>query len=336
MAYASIIEIVGIKELAEDAYDKFTEITYEFRASAEQAVGDTLHKFRDVTLEIFLFKDHCYLKSNDFTSLIHYIQRLRIRFFLSKNYFFRCVITEGDLGIKETVAKEIPNLITKSKFEIKSMEYSDISIRLNAMMERFKGIGIMLDTDKLGGANLNKFKTFTNFYITDVNNKKYQSFTDLSLDSNDELFDYAKEIFERMYYDKMYSKKLARFYIPLLINLAKNYDLTISVDKENSIGKILGKTMVTKNKDVSGFEFFFYMLIDRIFDSAYNSKIRKTDFEDELIQIEKNLAQNNWLLELLRNDSKFYDIPKEILTNSKRRVALRSITEVLHNIENNT
>lgn len=332
MSYSAIIEIVGIKELVEDDFRKFSEMTQYFKNRTEQSITEVIGKNKDSLFSIFLFRDHCYVETNKLEVLIFFIKQLRISFFKATNYFFRCVITEGELSISEAKRRKYDDKKSGSGYEIRFMEYSEISTRLYALMERYKGIGIMVDTEKLNtphSLKILKDNVFVNFYITDIVNKKYQPYYDIRIDGSDELFSHLKNLFNRMNSDRLYSKKLVRFYIPLLINMARHYDISNDSDNEFSLDKIITKSLVTRNKDVTGFEFFYYTLIDKIFDIQYSKYIRDLGYDEQISQIEKGLAKNNWLLDLLRNDSKFSDIPKEILSNSKRRIALRRIGDLI-------
>lgn len=334
MSYSAIIEIVGIKELIEDDFSKFSETIQHFKSKSEQAASEVIKVNKKSVLTIFIFRDHCYVEANQIDTLLGYICSLRIKFFEGTTYFFRSVITEGNLNIKEAKQKTKKEESTSSLYEVRYMVYSDVSIRLYALMERFKGVGIMIDTDKISESQfsaISKYQSFTNFYITDIANKKYLPYTDVSLKSTDELFNNLKEIFSRMNSDRMYSKKLVRFYIPLLINIAKHYDLRKSISTDEfSLENIISKPIVTRNKDVIGFEFFYYTLIAKIFDPHYNDQLRSAGYEEQINKMEKELSKNIWLIELLRNDSKFADIPKEILPNPKRRIALRKISFIVN------
>lgn len=327
MAYASIIEIVGIKELVEDDYDMFTKLVTRFSVSLNQVAADTIRIHDASEVSLFIFRDHCYAEANNLPVLIFFITRLRVNFFESTNYFFRSVITTGNLLIKDPQKSNSPITANGSKAEITFMEYSDVSTRLYALVERFKGIGIMVDRDMLKQSESWHFlenRIMENYYVSDLPNKKYQSFFDVNIESNDILYTKLREVFLRMHRDKLYSKKLARFYIPILINIAKNLDLrSIAESSENSFAKIIGKPLVTKNKDVPFFEFFYFVLIDKLYDKSNITIMKESGLQDEAIQLQKKIASNTWLLELLRNDSKFTDIPEELLSDSKRRKALR-------------
>lgn len=333
MSYAAILEIVGIKELAEDDYEKFSLVTTNFKLKAIQSVMPLIDKSRKLSLSIFLFKDHCYIQANDLNALINYIFSLRKSFFEVSHYFFRCALTVGDLSLNESKIERKKSQETQSTAEIKYFEYSEVSTKLYAMLERFKGIGIMLDLESLVKENAFKsvkYSYFTNYFITDIANKKYQPYYDVAIRGDDFIYEALPQLFKRMGKDKLLSKKVARFYIPLLVNIARSFDLTTSKNEERSLPNIIGTPAVTKHKDVPGFDFFFYMLIDNLFDVERNKKLRDTGYDEELNNIEKKLAKNSWLLESLRNDSRFFDIPKEILNNSRRRIALRKISDILH------
>src|SRR5262249_22792119 len=116
-------------------------------------------------------------------------------------------------------------------------------------------------------------------------------------------------------------KKVARFFVPALINFARCMDVTAT---EPSLDEQLTGGRLSAFKDVAGMELVFLTLADR----AYGQDERSFH-PDRLSRLKRFLTSSTWLHKLLRtHDSSAVPVPEAVLTPVSRRKFLREAAEM--------
>ncbi|MCF0049547.1 hypothetical protein LXM25_05750 [Dyadobacter sp. LJ53] len=399
MFYSAIIELVGLKEYAEDNPAIFNNTVKEFKETIHSTFTlyfDHYESYKNTDFEVYIYRDYSYFQCSDFDKLVNYIILLQSRFFEAQSYFFRSVVIKGRLNLNHTPNPKSTIFNVNNQVLVNSFGLSEIPTRLYGMMERFKGVGILVDEQIVSNLH-DQSKTFTNYYVTELLSRKLESFQDISFLNDNSLFYSLKKILEIISESRNMSKKLARFYIPLLINIAKNYNYSLE-NKLPSLTSLVGKGTLNKLRTIHGIELFYCAIIDSIFNeedrisksenlvnniqdflkshlsgfqasalsnehksivsAMYEEKFgKRLEIDTQVVEKEvKKLIQylrleskqiikekiivvrriieladgvnrQEWILDILRGDSKL-DIPKDIISLTTKRRALRRFGKI--------
>ncbi|SOD99759.1 hypothetical protein [Spirosoma fluviale] len=325
MAYSSIIELIGIRELAEDDPKAFIEAINSFKGQINIAFNAVLTDSNELySFQAHLFRDYCYIQCNNIDKLLKFLEELRYNLLVEKSFMFRAAIIKGILNLDKN-DEDIQIEDEYIKGVVFTYGFGVESSKLYGIIERFKGAGIFIDEDLKN--ELNEFLVFQNYYITDISTRKYHQYWDVRFNSKDQVFNKLNNVIKKVYESRVISKKLARFYVPFLVNLARNLEYNI---EDKNYTKILDDfiklTVLEKLKDIVGIELVYLTLIERIFSDDDKKSLNKNnnpEVEKKIEDLIIKLSKNNWLLEILRADNKFHSIPQEIINSKTRRKALR-------------
>ncbi|RLJ80194.1 hypothetical protein [Pedobacter alluvionis] len=337
MAFSGIIELLGIKELAEYNTDAFTKEVTDFKYKVNQCAQ--LYPPQEVgNIFVYNFRDYCYIQSISLKNLITFLRQLQIEILRLTDFNIRCALTEGQLGfevIKEGgLSDSLDDLITTETVEninqenityIRNIEYSDTPARLYGIIERFKGIGIFLDQDliesRISQEFLNKVKKefcFDNYYLSEAHKFRYEHFIDCCINSTQysEVFD-LESIMQRIPQSAAKQPKFSRYYIPLLINFVISYDLENFTHQDY---KKFFEPLLTKIKGIVGHELVLGAILNKFFEPAYLHEFKMDTEPKRLVfEMQKKIAFSKIAYAILNDESKNIQVPREILPYSRKK-----------------
>ena len=223
MNYIAIIDLLGIKELAQYEPLKYFNAMRNFLNSIVESSNMLKgEKKKEPKFEIYFFSDCAYLQSSNLIILLEFIRNVRVCLFGASedNHYMTGAITTGNLKavsinsylneLNKKLHLSIIDSIDSEQFKfihesIKSPDFSnnlnfngtifqseDVS-RVYSMQNELKGIGIridrqaidnFIDTNKTQADKLQSYLS-KSFYLVDIDSKTMISFTDLALDQTE-------------------------------------------------------------------------------------------------------------------------------------------------------
>jgi hypothetical protein len=363
MAYSSVIEPVGIRDLAKDDPGEYRNRVQDFLDQIKRSLRSDMEK-----ISIYFMNDYAFIQTENLDTLLDFLTKIRNRL-INKNMVIRGALTEGDLQ-----AEKIEEDLFSNLHSIMGYEFGPLATELAGMQDGLKGLGIKItkkvarerkkNEDKYYDLLTKKDKTktltakekaflksnkaicdlpnfFYNYHITDSKVRRYDGYYDLALDNDYLTPANLSKIIKLFRQSRVSSKKLARFFIPLLVNWTKHMDLSPDEESNNpdsqpSTGSptetdateesfydldiLISKGKLTGLREIIGLELIFLSLMDRVFGS--NSELGKYDKDriDRLRTYYKSIRK--WVQKYIRSDNQPVLIPKNILTpRSKRRFA---------------
>ena len=311
MKYSAIIELVGIRELATDSPSDYIQKIREFRFALESSYDS------DSSTNTYIFRDSCYLEDASLPHLVKFIRSLRTTLLLRSSLVVRGAIAKGSLSIAP-IKSESPFLTAR----LQGFECGSVASQLFGFLERLKGVGIFVANSVYddSGANLdNAF--FDNCYVSESRYNKYIEFVDLSLDSEFMTWSNLGKLLSLFSKARFFSKKIARFYIPILVNWAKHMNLGPRSEENLDLDDyIVNKRILEKCRDVLGIELVFLALMDRVFSAPPMANVGADTMESvRTNNLRKYFRRSQWLHRFIMTDSKTMNVPSFILRGLSRR-----------------
>ena len=307
-AYSAILELVGIRDLAEHDPDSFLRATSAFFT--------VLTKVFDKKPEVFVYvsRDYCYIQCNNLDQLFDHISNVRFRLLRDHEHFCRGAVVQGFLDAKSLAHPNAKNVI------ISGMEFSSTASRLYGIQERVKGIGIAVEWIS-AEAQLISQRCLSTYYVSISSRKKsYIQILDVGLDTTFMSTSNLHRILKNFRRSNTVSRKFASFYIPLLLMWAKSTSLKVNLENEQLDDLICNNQLAGLVK-IPGVELVFLCFLNQVF-----SKISEDpDSEYESARIERLkafFASSRWLQEIIATDNNLAGVPRDILSiDAKNRFA---------------
>jgi hypothetical protein len=316
MSYSALIDLVGVRERAFDEPDDYLGFASEFRAALER-VFSARKKTR-----IYFFRDHCYIEEPELTVLLDGICELRVVTLLDGSVNIRGVISAEGLKAK-ALGAPMSSLQKERGADgpIRGFQFGVVAARLFGRLEMLKGIGISVDGLRadIKPHDLST-RTMLNYYVSEGRGRQYTEFRDVRFRQEELTTTLLDHLVRTFMHSRASSKKVARFFVPALVNFARCMDIA---GAEPSFEEQLTRGRLSSFRDVSGMELVYLTLADR----AYG--LDERSFHPErLTRLKRFLTSSTWLHNLLRTyDSSAVPVPDAILTPISRRKFLRDAAE---------
>lgn len=367
MSYSAVVELVGIRELAEHQpavyYQKISEFLYFVRQSATTlgvATGSSKRyqttkeetEFRedlmlDNRLTAVILLDNCFFECERLADLVSIILKLQVMVYRQSKLLMRGALCEGSLEHQRVAVLSLKNApkqireislasISKSSQDIESLneltignvidylnmreefrEFSGIdgfvvgetAARLYGLKQRLKAVGIQTNRELVRSQKKNNRYFFQNYFATGIRNRRYHMFHDLTLGEEflkDEYLNLLiKDIRSRLYS----SKGLARFLLPVLINIARHSKLQRPKESETGILWAIESRRLESLRDLPGLELVYATVLDRVY-----SEISDIGSSNKYLRLRKFMRKCSWLKRHLRTDDQGERIPESVLS----------------------
>lgn len=368
MSFSGVIEPVGIRDLAKDDPEEYRKHIQHFLKQIKYSLTSDLN-----AIKLYFLNDYLFIETEDLETIILFICNLRTRLIQSK-MVVRGAISDGNLEAKEIKANSL-----KEGASICGYEFGALATELSGMRDGLKGLGIKVAKrlvkkrvqieDKLKTIIEQKNQKlqingedevflqqygklsllpqfFYNYHITDSKIRRYDGYYDLQLDEEFLTPSNLDKIMRLFRQSRVSSKKLARFFIPLLINWSKHMNLAppekpenlstetsktkldadVMEDSYKDLDGLISSGKLTGFREIIGIELVFLSLMDRIFGT--NTDIETYDQEklNKLRNYYKRIRK--WIQNYIRSDNQPVLIPKNILKPSSKRKFVNFIEEV--------
>lgn len=288
--YGAIIELFGVRDKVEYNHMHYTKSITSFKNAVQELFSDA-----EFEVELFFFRDFCYLFSKQLVVLIDSIRSLQYNLLLTDKILLRASLVSFRAAKNKYFKNKILGL--KSNLQIVSIEH-ECGYLFTKMIE-IKGIGVSCEVfdDAKSVSNI----YFQNFYIYLYSKTSlYQSFRDIKI---------GKEITEdkRIYpqleelllENKNYSK-ISTYFIPFLINIIKvseegelrESDSSIQFeDRETFLfidNYLLGGSYFAKGISTKGIELVISQIIDNTFSNNVHNALLENNYLESFRKYTKN------------------------------------------------
>lgn len=320
---SAIVEIFGLKDLAADSPGEFKQCIVDFHKAIDQLRGDVPQ------LVCFENTDFCIFTHPFAFRLLYFLRELRGR-------LFRKGIVIRALTIPQETAPVVINTVSK-----KGIQLDEIGCTLKARVEQIKGLCLMVDEQFFDhpsfGKELEKFPendrercrelVFKNCYFPLSNDEGHVEFNDIRIEPKATIAANTDLLVSLVRRACLHSTKVARFFIPLLINWARHMDLSTRRDarEENKArpGRGLDFHIVRRElgclSNVTGHTLLYATLIDRLYPKPKNFSDSHIDPERWTLMHEYLVNHAQKLLTEIRSDEKGTRIRDYILRRASRR-----------------
>lgn len=312
--FSCLLEIVGVRDMAEEDSDEYVFRTSIFRDKVGQIAKQP--KFSEssdsgASLLYAVWLDKCYVICRDAKLLLEYLQMLRTELLTpTQCVLFRAVVSEGK-------AFERTNVL--------STNFLTVAATLEGQLQHLKAIAIAVDSE-VRDALLKNSKSvawcnnamFSNVALSGTRSDRLERIYDLSLNGTDVTKEAIDDFFILFREATQRSKKAGRFFVPLIINVGR------SLPETHDGRKVLDRLMdhlVDGNsqhnlKSTTNAELAYFGLLDRYYsvrdkNSSEEGKVFWDAFEDRFLNY--FVKHSRWLKARLQKEHKSGDIPPYIL-----------------------
>lgn len=326
MPYSALVDLVGVRELAADEPSAYVRHAQNFRTFLERAFDQR------PTSRVYFFRDHCYVQDSEYDSLVAALQALQRELLFHAHLHIRAVIASGDIDAKalpiETAAlggrvakrpsKATAAAQTQPQPVITGYAFNENAAKLFGDLETLKGIGLAIDEHVLPQPPSPSL-AMENFFITEGRARRYHAFWDLKLTESAIAPESLAALIRNFRQSRAASRKVARFFVPPLVNWARNMNMAEGSVPTLDADIVYGR--LGAFRDVTGVELVYLTLIDRI----YSDAAKKYDVA-RVAALKGFFLKARWIHTLLRShDYNTVPIPRSVLSNASRRAF---ITEV--------
>jgi hypothetical protein len=332
MPYSSLIELVGIKDLADESPAKYSKEIELFSQELQNCAVEENEEGIELPTpqHLVIFRDSCYLQAEDLKVLIDYLKRVRRTLLLNNKQFIRGAVIKGELGVENISNKNLKEVV-------KGYIFGSVASRLFGHVEALKGIGILIHDEIIENVNIKELNIdiFTNYYISDSYKRKYRWFYDIAMGEEVKKIGILRTMIDSFKKARIISRKIARFYISIFLNWVEHMNLSEEVGKAHyTLDNEMRKSEFMDIKEVVGFELIYFKMMDRVYEFSKEEieEMRKKNAKlengekiplvdpERLFELEDIfLRKCKWLHKYLRHDEMEREIPKRILKGKSRR-----------------
>lgn len=328
--FGCIIEVFGIKDSAEYDATEYTKVSQALKNKTKEILTDYKGTVVD-DLTVFLFRDFLYVFTSNIKMVFEILNKIQVILCDTCGVLTRSALVllseegDGSQSIDSIRVETVSNkYLTNSKITL-SLASHNYAI-LFSYVDQIKALSTICNYNTLEQLNSAEIKPFINYYISEFDKAKYKEFYDIPV--TDE-FLYNLNIIKTVIYnfisDSVMSRKLGRFYIPLLRNCAKKITFTERMDSEiikvlkreaeknKSDGlffdELLVVSKVVKCRYISGIELFFATFVNTLFTGETYNYIRSREYFNLKKYPEKNVKDEQDLslvIEKYENSDKYY------------------------------
>jgi len=323
--FCAIVELVGIRELAEDAPRQYREATRTLRRCLEVATC------RYPDHDLYAFRDQCYVQAKDLAGVCEFLAMLR-RQLWADGQFVRSVLGPDDVGV-EVASLPSSRTATSSATRV-AYFFNERAAELYGLMERLKSVGIQVHPEllrkphgraeaaSLPGTDL--VPTVHSYYCTSYRgrSRSYRHFVDLAYSVELRTDESLALLMTRITSDNQGSGRMGRFYVPCLLNWVRT--AALDGDEADSILGILNALTARAYRDIPGVELVVLATIDELYAGRQTEDRTCALCEvmgqsDALGRFTKRATTDPWVLSLLARDHPNAAVHDTILSRDSRR-----------------
>lgn len=304
--YSAILELVGIKDLAENDPEKFLRATTIFVNVLQKVFLDAF----DVLVHVN--RDYCYIQCYYVDQLIEHLNNVRFCLLQDYDYFCRGAVVEGNLDPKSIAHPTAKNQI------VYGTQFSSTASRLYGMQERIKGIGISVNLITKDNNFIGQ-KCLSTYYVNISNKKKsFTKILDIAPDANFMTEANLYRILKSLRKSNATSRRFASFYVPLLLLWAKSTSLTAQ-EGQGHLDHLICSGELSGLRRIPGIELVFLCFLNKVFSKSLASQTTEYD-ETRINDLKTFFVNSQWLQEIIATENNFAGIPEDVLTaNAKQR-----------------
>lgn len=310
--YSAIVEIIGIRELAEIESTQYIQRILKLKVILE----DEADSFPDIIVEGN--RDYFFCKCIDIERLIKFIVNVRATLINGQSTMFcRGIITSGTYELTtegKADSSEDQNFFFQT--------FNETAAELYGRLNNLKGIAIKIDRALLENGLIkdNRSLIFKNYLVQHYKRLLIREFDDIKLEVDTEcLKDICKE-FIKAYRQ---SSQLARYYIPLFNNITKSSSYKkVSGElpkswRKGTVENLFSSTFFNDFKSIKGIRIIYIFFIKQLFDEQLCYENTEGNALPEKIKINEAghlidlVKKNVWLQNYLKEDV-FYEVPQSL------------------------
>jgi hypothetical protein len=303
-SFSAILELVGIKDLAEDDPDKFLSATSSFRDVVNQVFWDVSDA------SVYLFREYCYIQCNSIFQLLDHISHVRNRLLKEYVCFCRGAVVAGSIDAKYVSYPSNENPI------IREIEFSSTASLLYGVQERVKGIGISVNKMLAEEKDI-KNKCSSTYYVSNSTRKRnFTQFHDILLDNIFMTDANLHRILRSLRRSNTVSRRFSSYYVPLLILWAQCTSLSTK-GMEDELDELICKGDLNGLTKIPGLELIYLCFLNKVFSVSLTDTVSAEE-EIRIASLKAFFKNSRWLHEVVATDNFSYGIPKEILSRSAK------------------
>jgi hypothetical protein len=333
--YSGIVEIIGIRELADISPDRYAEKLNQFY----QVLENVFQSYDG--LKVYGHRDYFFCSHDNVLDLLNFIQDFRASLMTTQDIMCRGVVMKGEYSLMRPESQNIKDI----EFKV----FDDFTAQLYGELYSLKGVAIKIAEKVVVDIDTKRLEDYVllNYYLEDFDNRVFDEFHDLKM-KNDLEYSEVKKICLAFEYSNNISPKLARYYIPLFNNLIFSWFYKTDRQLEELIKQESSKDIVRfkdinnhfKNeeyayelenllyngyfnrfKKVKGIKiiylFFFKNLMDSKLLSIDGDVLTHLEFEN-LSYIVRKMRTNTWLINYLKEDA-LWEAPRSLFNKLSKR-----------------
>ena len=266
--YSAFLDVVGTRATAKTSFEDYNELLGLFH----QAVFEVCHELepQGERSSVFFFSDCAFARDRKLSRLLKFLSQLRSQL-LVESVFLRAAVSAGDLEESEahtfkTIEDDDLREIVKSR--VRGYYFGPLAAQLYGAEESLKGIGIRLD-EKLLNSKRARSRSSTTCYVPDTSSRQAVPYSDIKLGRSDLSSQNLDNVLSAFYRAKTVSKRLARYYIPLLVLWirsleAEDFSQIGPTQDGNLVSVIVNGGFDKLFGDVVGVEQVRFSLVDRM------------------------------------------------------------------------
>ena len=312
--FSCLVEIVGVRDMAEEDSDEYVFRTSTFRDKVSQVAKQPAFSKSpgsEPVLQYTPWVDKCYVICREAKLLLEYLQLLRKELLIpTQCVLFRAVVCQGK-AFEQT--------------KVGSNNFSNIAATLEGQLQHLKAIAIDVHADVRDALLKDSNSTvwcnnmlFSNVALSGSRSDRLERIYDLPFDNTDVTKESIDEFFVLFREATQRSKKAGRFFVPLLINVGRSLPETHKGMQilNRLIDHLVDGDTLQKLKSTTNAELVYFRLLDRYYatqnrNSSEESKLFWDVFEERFLNY--FVKHSRWLKARLQKEHRAGDIPSYIL-----------------------
>ena len=254
-SFISFIDLVGVSEMARFDKESYHHCLEEFM----KAIEDKSPIISDCG-SIYFFSDCAYLESYDIEKLLELLSEIR-RDLLKFGYFFKGAVSPGKLHAEPVFSSEHTAL--------SGHYFGEDIIDVYSAHNELKGIGIKVSGINAISDMIKEKYLINSCFLRHTNSIRADTFVDIKYGQEELTKDNLRAVLRRMFESYTKSKRIARYYLSLIISMIQSTNFSNIDDKDPksipAMYDFVEKGIVESHfADLSGGEFIYYALINKL------------------------------------------------------------------------
>lgn len=304
MTIVAVGDVVGLRDLALEQPGEYEDCTHNLRVLLGQLVNT--HE----GIEVLLFRDHFYVSAANLGQMAEVFGLLRQQIAQRMPFPLRAFIGPGELG-----ATDVSEENSTKTSRLNGFVFGKDAVEVFGHLEGQKAACVGVSPRLTAAARKEGVRLLRNCFIPESGAARYEGFYDLALESDFLSKVELQVLLGRLLASRIAAAKVARFYIPLLVNWIRSTSFP-----GQAVDQLVPSSAFTRIKDVDGSELLVLTVVDRAFDGSWDTAaLGNEEAKDRLETLKRHLTSKDWIARLVRGSRRGRSVPSYVLSPTSRR-----------------